>query len=277
MKLFRRLIFLAAVGGLVWLVLFHQVEVGRFFFPSLPTVTPAEKPLKFAVMSDIHLDTESLERGLKKAKEDKVDFAIIVGDLTSLGKKEELVLVKKVLDESGVSYYVVPGNHDLWSSKRGKATLYWEVFGPDFQTFKKDDFKFILVNNADYLGINHALGEDSQNEGVWLRKEIVECLQISCLVFLHIPLNHPRSWHIMGEENLEVALEAKEWVKTLVENKVEEVFAGHLHFYSQYNLDGLGTTVVGAITANRNPQSPKFLEVVKEGKNLNKREIFLSE
>ncbi len=276
MKFFRRLLFLAVIGGLVWIGLFHQVEVKRFFFSAPPPKAPVEKPLKFAVMGDIHLDAKNFKIALEKAKADGEDFVIVVGDLTSLGTKDELLAMKKILDESGLEYYTIPGNHDLWSGNPQKANLFREVFGPDFQSFKKAETKFILVDNGSFLGIKAMKGEDGQNQGEWLQGEVKECLVIDCLVFMHIPLNHPRSLHIMGEENTPVMLEAKEWVKTLVENKVKEVFAGHLHFYSQYNLDGLETTVVGAITGPRNLQSSKFLEVVKEDKNLVKREVFLN-
>jgi len=276
MRFFRRLLFLAVIGGLVWISLFRQTEIKRFFFPSSPSA-PTVKPLKFAVMGDVHSDAENFVVALEKAKTNNDDFVIIVGDLTSLGKKEELLAMKKVLDESGLKYYAIPGNHDFWSSNPPKANLFWEVFGPDFQSFKKNDFKFILADNGSYLGINALMGEDGQNQGDWLRAEVAECWQISCLVFMHMPLNHPRSWHIMGEENPAVVLEAKEWVKVLTENKVREVFAGHLHFFASYELEGLRTTVIGAIAGNRNPQSPKYLEVIWKGKELDKKEVFLND
>jgi 3',5'-cyclic AMP phosphodiesterase CpdA len=277
MKLFRRLLFLAIIGGLVWISLFYQAEVRRFFFPSPPSEAPVEKPLEFAVMSDIHLDAGNFKIALEKAKADGEDFVIIVGDLTSLGKKEELSAMKKILDESGLKYYAIPGNHDLWASNQKKGNLFRQVFGPDFQSFKRDNFKFILVDNGSFSGIDAILGEDGQSQGVWLKKELVECPQIDCLVFMHIPLNHPRSFHIMGEENPQVALEAKKWAEVLVESEVKEVFAGHLHFFSSYTLDGLETTVVGAITGNRNPQSPKFLRVIEEGSKLDQKEVFLND
>jgi len=276
MKLFRRLIFLVVIGGIVGIVFFRQTEIRHFFFPS-PTSVPTQKPLKFAVMGDIHLDAENFKIALEKAKTDGEDFVVVVGDLTSLGTKEELLAMKKILDESGLPYYAIPGNHDLWASNQKNSSFYRQVFGPDFQSFKKDNLKFILVNNGSFLGIKAMVGENGQNQGDWLQEEVKECVVMDCLVFMHIPLNHPRSLHVMGEGNALVAAEAKEWVKKLVESKVKEVFAGHLHYYSAYNLEGLETTVVGAITRSRNLQSPKFLEVVKEGKNLNKKEVFLSQ
>ena len=277
MKFFRRLIFLAIIGGLVWIGLFHQAEISRFFFPSPPPGAPTEKPLKFAVMADIHLDTENLKMGVEKAKKDQVEFIIITGDLTSLGKRDELLKIKKVLDDGGIKYYVVPGNHDLWASQQFKANIFREVFGKDFQSFKEDGTKFILVNDGGYGGIRGVRGSEGEGQGEWLEKELEECLQITCLVFMHIPLNHPNSLHVMGEENEKVTEEAKRWVKLFVQEKVKEVFAGHLHYSSSYELDGLRTTVVGAISKDRNLQSPKFLEVLEEAVELEPKEVFVAE
>jgi len=229
----------------------------------------AEQVLNFAAMSDVHSDIESLKRALEIAKGEEVDFIIITGDLTSLGKRDELLEAKKVLDQSSFKYYSIPGNHDLWWSQKFNEDVFGEVFGQHFQSFKDKGVKFILVDNGSYLGV-----DEKQME--WIENEVVECAQITCLVFMHMPLNHPSSVHIMGEDSPEVASQAAELVKLLVENKVKELFAGHLHFSSEYELQGLQTTVVGALTRARNPQSPKFLEVWK-GEELEKKEVFLSD
>jgi len=242
-----------------------------------PVKVIEERPLKFAVMADIHSDIENLQRALLKAKEDRVDFVILAGDLTPLGKKEELLEVKNILDKSGLKYFVIPGNHDLWASQKFKTNIFQEVFGQDFQSFKiaefqngREEIKFILINNGGDGGIE-------TGERVWLNKELLECPAITCLVFMHMPLNHPTSLHIMGENNPEIASAAGEWVKLLVASQVKEVFSGHLHFSSSYEIDGLKTTVVGAITAERNFQSPKFLEVWEEEGKLAKKEIFVAD
>ncbi len=242
-----------------------------------PAVAPEPKPLKFAVMSDIHLDTESLKPALEKARKDGAEFVIVTGDLTSLGKKNELSDVKKALDQGGLKYFVIPGNHDLWWSQKIKANVFGEVFGEDFQSFKLNGVKFILVNDGGVGGIEDVRGMGGEKQGEWLRKEIEECPQITCLVFLHMPLNHPNSLHILGEGNEKLSGEAKAWVKLFTEDGVKEVFAGHLHYSSSYELEGLKTTIVGAITRDRNPQSPKFLEVWGEGEKLERKEIFVAD
>ena len=228
-----------------------------------------ENPIKMAIFSDIHSDFRNLQKALDIAKSDNIDMLIIVGDLTTLGKESELNEVKEILDKSGFEYYVIPGNHDLWWDKKFKEDNFGKVFGRDYQSFKKDNLKFILINNGD---VDLGLGKAQEK---WFREEVEECLQVYCLVFAHIPLNHPKSLYIMGADNKIVASQAGELIELLVKNKIRELFAGHLHLSSSYLLDGLQTTIVGAIASERNFQSPKFLEIEYQGGKLEKKEIFL--
>ena len=104
-----------------------------------------------------------------------------------------------------------------------------------------------------------------------------ECLLITCLVFMHMPLNHPTSVYVMGQDSQPVATQAAQLVKLLVKNKAALVFAGHLHLSSSYEMEGLKTTITGAITSERNFQSPKFLEISVSGTRITKSEIFLAD
>lgn len=257
------------IWGVIWGIREAKDLSGNRQVPAATPTLAGFKPLKFAVMSDIHLDKENFIKALRKAKTDGMEFVVITGDLTSLGKKDELISMKAVLDQEALPYYAIPGNHDLWADNF-KPTYFQQVFGPDYQSFKKDGVKFILLNNGSYFG----LGEKQR---IWLEEEVKECPQIICLVFSHMPFNHPISLHVMGEDNPVGTQEAKEIVKLLVANKVKEAFAGHLHYYSTYELDGLKTTVTGAITSYRNLQSSKFLEVEQKGADFDVRETFVAD
>jgi len=71
----------------------------------------AEEPIRFSVMSDIHGDWENFRKALEEvgssfaeasAGKDIGGFVIVTGDLTTIGKKSELIEAKKILDESGI-------------------------------------------------------------------------------------------------------------------------------------------------------------------------------
>lgn len=271
MKLFKKLlvIFLIVVAGLA-------IKNGSLRQEEIRI--SEEKPIKFAIMSDIHSDWKNFKEALEKAKEGfggNGGFVIVTGDLTTLGLKSELIEAKKILDESGLKYFVVPGNHDVWWGRKYKKDVWKEIFGKSFQSFLDDGVKFILINNGDGEGGLEGFGGVGQKK--WLEEEAEECLRIYCLVFMHMPLNHPNSLHIMGEDNTKIASEAGQIKELFVKDQIREIFAGHLHFSSSYELEGLKTTVVGAVTSDRNTQSPKFMTVeVKDGE-LVQNDVFLSD
>lgn len=229
-----------------------------------------EKPVHFAVMADVHSDWANLGKALSKAREQGVALVIIAGDLTDLGKEEELVKAKAILDQAGLTYYLVPGNHDLWFGEKIKADLFSKVFGLRYQSFKNGKTKFILVDNG-----SSRFGS-SEEQWQWLVGEIKECRIFYCLVFTHMPLNHGTSKHIMGEDNPKAASQAAKLVKLLVENEVRKLFVGHLHYQSSYQIDGLSTTIVGAVTDQRNYQTPRFMSVVKQGDLLTEETVLLA-
>jgi len=218
-----------------------------------PTPTEVvEKPLKFAVMSDVHMNWTDWIKFLAKVKPSG-DMVLVTGDMTSLGKKNELMAAKKVLDESGVKYAVIPGNHDMWESDRIKSSLFNEVFGKEYQSFKLEGRKFIMINNGRATGLGKV-------QRAWLEEEVKECQQIKCIALMHMPLNHGISGHIMGEKNKAVTEEAGSLIRLLKSNNVVEIIAGHLHYSGTYELDGLRTYLSGAVSRERNTQTPRYTE-----------------
>jgi 3',5'-cyclic-AMP phosphodiesterase len=253
MSFFKRLVFLSLIFLFLSLVIGHISLGVKLFHPpggkTLVNNLPENQTFSFAVISDIHSDYNNLQRTLDRIRTDKIDFMVIVGDLTTLGKMEELIEIKTILDSTGIPYYVIPGNHDLWSIKT-QINPFADIFGSDYQSFQKGNVKFILGDNGDGL-----IGID-QRQKTWLDKELTDCPKIYCLVFMHEPLNNPTSKHIMGEDSILVASQAGLLVKQLVVAQVKQLFAGHIHYLSTYTLDGLKTTTDGAIKAN-----PRFIEV----------------
>ena len=237
MRFWQKIALLALVIGLV--------IAGVYFFWRqqaeliIPQVKIQKKPFKIAVMADIHSDWECFKKGIETAKNDGVALIIVNGDLTTAGKKEELLAGKKMLDASGLPYYLVSGNHDVYLSQKTKKDLISEVFGPATTSFEQDTFLFILIPQAELPG-----------------KEIERCRQVTCLVFVHEPPYHPTSDHVMAPAR------SLGLLKMLKENEAKIIFAGHLHYQMEYEFNGLKTIISGALGADRNPQEPRFLEYI---------------
>lgn len=273
MKYFKKILLLSLALLLTVITLSYLSPPKNKVTISFLSPLPPAPLLRMAIFSDIHSDTKNLKKAIELAKSDQIEMLIITGDLTTLGKKDELLTIKNILEKSGLKYFVVPGNHDLWWSNQIKKDVFGEVFGQSFNSFVEDDYKLIFINNGnDLLGVQVIKGTKGQSQLDWLEVEISDCPQIYCLVFMHEPLNHPYSSHTMGEADQRIASEAAYLIEKLVQQKVKEVFAGHIHSSYSYEIAGLKTTIVGALTQERNLQSPRFLEIMGE----ERKEIILT-
>ncbi len=237
------------------------------------TPTPIEaKPLKIAIMADIHNDLVSLKTALEKTKSRGVEMVFLAGDLTINGNESELIKVKNVLDESGVKYEVVPGNHDLYKG----VGVFNDVFGPDYNfldvgtglDLSERRIKVILINNGSWRGLG-----DTQFE--WIKEQVQDCEVRLCLAVMHMPLDHNYSEHVMGEDNEKVTAEAEELNKLLVENGVKYAVTGHLHYATMYTIDELTTMIAGAVSKDRNTQTPRYTEIIIRGDELVREVVVL--
>ncbi|MDO8573392.1 MAG: metallophosphoesterase family protein [Candidatus Daviesbacteria bacterium] len=244
-------------------------------FPKTPeSVTPPQSVtvrFKFLLLADSHTDNVNLAKAIEQAKSAYPDLKFIIGlgDYSDVGTIAQLKNAKTVFDASGLRYFLVPGDHDLWDCRnRGISAIscFNEVFGPSYQSFEFDNFKFLLLDNSDdYLGLTEA-------ENGWIDGELEKVKQGSfkgVLVFLHEPLFHPSSDRIMGKIEASLKQQAKSLMFQLKDAKVKQVFAGDIHFFSQYSepVTGLSMVTIGAVTIERNPQAPRFaiMSVLEDG------------
>lgn len=237
-------------------------------------IIPLDNPIKttndklefqFLLLADTHNDNSDLNKALNQAKEKfpGLKFIIGLGDYTDVGTIAELKNAKNELDSSGLRYFLVAGDHDLWDSRNKQlapATNYNEVFGPVFQSFLFNNFYFLLLDNSDdYKGF----GETQQK---WIESELEKAKKDSvrgAFVFLHEPLYHPSSDHVMGKVEKDLKQQARDLMFQLKSANVKRVFAGDIHFFSEYSepVTGLPMVTTGAVTIERNPQAPRFAVV----------------
>ena len=226
----------------------------------LTTKNNTSLSFKFMLVADSHNDNENLKKALA---ENKVEFVIGLGDYTDIGSIDELKAAKKTFDNAGLRYFITSGDHDQWESRneeKDPTTNFSQVFGRPYQSFSYKNARFLLIDNSDnYLG----LGENQLN---WLRDEIKRINTEGpgvVLAFAHEPLYHPSSTRMMGKVTYRLMDEAKEITKMLNDAGVQEVFAGDIHYFTEYNEPetGMSMTTVGALTAERNAQTPRYVVV----------------
>jgi hypothetical protein len=226
-----------------------------------------------AIMSDIHEDTQNLDKALNLAKNKGVETVFVLGDITNYGDLAALNKVKNVLEKSGFEYFVLPGDHDLAQSVN--TLNFNQVFGSDNQVVQIKDHKFLLFNNS-YNFTKIGVSQIS-----WLENNIVG----ADFVLLSQPLytkgltpffeniymgsssTEPESADLKsGQEEVRDQGAA---ILSLIrsENNVKAIFAGEHHKSSKLadsNRSSLEHYVIGAVsnTVNEYPQNiiqtPRF-------------------
>lgn len=222
--------------------------------------------LKIALIADSHIDLENLKKTVEEIKEDKPDFIIGLGDYSAVGTREELFATKEILDKSKLKYYVIPGDHDLWDSRnkdKDPLSNFKYVFGKDYQQITEKEVNFLLVNNADnYRGVD-------SNQMTWLLDKLKQTKNYKLnLIFIHKPLYHPTSIHIMGQLSKQVDEQRKQLLDESAKTEVAEIFSGDLHFFNHFEEPQTHDkiTIVGAVTAENNWQGPRYsvLKIYKD-------------
>ena len=232
---------------------------------------PKSTILRFAMVADSEDDNDLLTKALNQAKGADVNFVIGLGDLTSIGTVEQLNLAKKVFVQSGLTYHLTAGDHDLWDSRnRGEEAIgnYKRVFGDSSYSFNKEGIQFVILDNSDiYRGMsaeslevsnklaNSTLSSPAKGEARPKRQN-----SKLTFVFAHKTPFHPQSGHVMGEQTASVYDQAERLMQLMEQKNVDGFFSGDLHFFAQFNSPGgnVKMTTVGAVNSTRNFQGPRF-------------------
>lgn len=239
-----------------------------------PVVKSSKPVFTFLMIADSHNDNVNLRKALTQAKGKDPKFIIGLGDYTEVGTIGELREAKKELDLSALRYFLTPGDHDLWDCRNRSLNPicnFQEVFGPPYQAFDFDNFRFIILFNSDnYVGL-------AQGQLEWLSSELARAKNEgvgAIYVFLHEPLYHPSSDHIMGRVEQSLKSQAKRLIFEFKDAGVKKVFAGDTHYFSEYEepVTKLSMVTVGAVTIERNPQAPRYAVVTVYDDGLTKVE-----
>lgn len=246
--LFAVAVFAIAISSLSYLGILSHLKSEQ-----LPK--PKAEILRVGLVADSHSENELLAKALAQLKSGSVDFVIGLGDYTNLGKMDELAAAKGVFDESGVAYYVIPGDRDGWENRENgqeNSLNFAQTFGSYDLNFSKNGVRFVLVDNSDlYKGIS--------DQG-WQALNTLDVSDTLTFVFAHKTPFHPDSAHIMGAESPEVADQAKKFMELMENKKVGGFFSGDLHFFARFNSPSASVriTTIGAVVSERNFQGPRF-------------------
>ena len=160
----------------------------------------------FATISDCHLNDAAsaaiLEKTVRCINEDeRISFAVILGDVATAAKTEELELAKKALDQFSKAWYIVPGNHDVRPKGDDPIGSYGTIYGAPRWVHAYQGWALIGFNSCDGSKSDVTVGTEELD---WLRKQAA-ALQPDqpVALFCHHPLNpHSARYRIENADEI---------------------------------------------------------------------------
>lgn len=193
-----------------------------------PLLAVAE-PLHFAWLSDTHVGSPTGEQDLRATIKDineqtNIEFVIVSGDITELGKDEEFELAKSIYDECKIPVYLTPGNHDCKWSESG-ATSFSKFWGSDKFVFNAGGYTFVAMDEGPVMkmGDGHFAPEDLR----WLESTLNTLPKDRPLIFVtHYPLDDQLdNWYAA--------------IDLLKKYNIQAVLVGHGHANKKMNFEGI--------------------------------------
>lgn len=226
--------------------------------------------ISILLVSDTGSNNLVLKKVLAQAQStNKYDFIMYLGDFTT---NASITAYYWMLDDiyplvKGTPFYTIPGNHDITrrvglTRKHFKDKAFYEtIMGQRYYWFGYGNTLFITLDSSD-----ESL-DDIQL--TWLDDTLKKIRPMfkNCIIFGHVPPINSRPDFF--EDHITTAESTKKFEAIVKKYKINAMFFGHVHFYSQAkfaNIDFWTTPASGQSV--RNPENPKFGYItVKINKN----------
>ena len=148
---------------------------------------------KYAFLTDIHITAgdsipyNDLARSVNQINDTPgIEFAIVSGDITNIGDRQSMEVVKSLLDGLNVEYHIIPGNHETKWSESG-VTDFARVFGSERFKFEHDGILFMGVNSGPIIRM--ADGHVAPQDIDWIKTELDKAGKEKPVIFItHYPL-----------------------------------------------------------------------------------------
>jgi len=227
-----------------------------------PTNIPF-KPIRFAVISDPHLDikgkngvkmsavsVECLRETIKDInQEPELAFVLVAGDLLQDGEWENALVAKNLLDQLLMPYYIICGNHDFKpipeKQRDGFHYMSVEEFGKFFNGHGFDNtgkryYAQQILPGLRLIGLDSCLPNEPEKWGgilpeeqlTWLDKQLTNHANELNLIFIHHSIIRWSTSELLGGPKQWFCIDNDDEVKNLLSNHAQAipmVINGHRH------------------------------------------------
>lgn len=178
--------------------------------------------VNFIQVTDVHFTkskTEYLKQFVDEINDSqlkKVDFIVFTGDNLDKANPQDLFLFLDIIKELKPKTYVLPGNHDLYSSRNMTKNNYMYLVKKKLGIYhsnkpnyviKKGDLVFVTMNGVKQV-IPGPNGYYKNEELMWLDKTLTKYANKRVVIFQHFPLlaTNVRSHKLYRKEDYEQVL-----------------------------------------------------------------------
>lgn len=187
----------------------------------------SDSVFSFIVISDTHL-ANGVQSNLAALK-DKVlpgdKFILVCGDISQCGYLEDYQAFCNLMNQTGLPYYTVIGNHDLyfngWSN-------YKQTLGRSCYSVSLGPIRLIAIDSA-----NGTLG---RLQKVWLESILQSKTESLCLVMTHFEFFSPEKNSLQQYTDIEEVYYLMHLFET---TGVNYVFMGHSHRYDYRQINNV--------------------------------------
>lgn len=233
---------------------------------------PSEKKLRFAFLTDIHLNASNsrdrlngLKQALDKTKDLNVDFIITGGDQLDVsgGSSKNYInkkaadslytVLKHTFDAQGLTYYPTIGNHDrYWDTEKGFVKgdeLFKKYFKDSYYTFEKSGVRFFILNSVRNGGETGYEIDVEQMQ--WLQNNLKDVSkETPIVVSTHVPFYS--LYYPLVEDKyvfIDVISNYKEVLKAFKPYNLQLVLQGHQHIHEEIKIQNVQFVTGGAVCA----------------------------
>jgi Icc-related predicted phosphoesterase len=183
------------------------------------------RAFKVALLSDPHYHYGKLEDAIAHINQDSsYAFALVGGDLTENGLKQEFVFFHETMARLRIPYLTVIGNHDYLSNGE---VLYQQMYGSYNYTFVFNNVKFVLFDN-------NTIESEKEPDFEWFAEELVNNNGYDRVV----PVAHIPPYDVQMERY------HKKYHELIARNQIPLSIHGHRHDFSEEYVYGDGIRYV---------------------------------
>ena len=238
--------------------------------PIEPATADSQGKSKYIILGDNRDGYNTFGQIIDQVNGQNPVFVIDNGDLVFSGKPNQYRLFDKMVTKISATVCTTLGNHDIRSNGRN---IYTKLYGPAYYSFDFADSHFVFLDSSPGWVEKTAISDEQY---IWLEKDLAKAQGKRIFVITHIPPEDPRSDTNQseipnynsqsGSNKLEEKLnnisedtvmahgfndpeEAAKFENLMSKYHVDTVYLSHIHSYFEYTKDGVRYMITGGAGA----------------------------